>query len=738
MIAVATAVSALAAPVASAEPAASAAIAEAAAVGGPACPVALPDIPGSDFAEAGGTVPRPVVLVHGWDASAKSMQGYASLLKRSKVLHEPLVPFLFDYSADSGRWASIPAIAACLGAYVNKISAAYKSAGGDGKVLAVGHSMGGLAIRFSSSAQYAAQPDGAVLGGVVTIDTPHLGSPWGDTAQAQLLQDFAQLKAGNWLEGMFPWPIGSDGQTCLATHEGTAGMPPGCPAPPWLPADVPVAEIGGDITVQRQVMGYTIDTDDTRGDAVVATASSLGYQPSSGPGAPPAPVAAPATYTDRCQITTGQVETGIGGYGISLLQGFESGVLAVFSRSPGTNYWNSPLTQPVATFLSLANTFAPCAHTNIINPATDPFASLDVLRALNADIDRLNGKPAFSGLLKASGMPHATAPVAVPGGYEAAAWDNTGRVTFWRWTSGSQAWARVGASTYPVLPATFGTPDATVTGALLAGMSDATFIAQGQFSGDGTGSFIAFTNGPRGWGTIAPGLGGTLIPSGNSSTDNTTPGEQYTELFDHGDLEISTPGSLPYGPNGEEWQIGTVYAWSNGAFRLVSTTQFTASTATPLPATSPSLPAAACQRAPSGMYQGAAVSATTTFTNPGTLARPYLPVSVVLHVQGDGTAGGCDFTVAPDFPVVISASTASGTVWITAPAWTLTSDSIGGLLPGAELPGQDGLGASEFEDPEYSPYYIPGSFGITQVNRWGSVAVSLANGHLSALTVLPS
>jgi hypothetical protein len=373
-----------------------------AAHGGPSCPGQSPHntaVSRGDFAKVNGVVPRPVVLVHGWDDSYTAMQGYAGLLIRSKVLHEPLRPYLFDYSANSGHWAAVPAIAACLADYVNSVSGAYHAAGGDGKVLALGHSMGGLAIRFSADSRYAAHPDGGNLGGVTTLDTPHLGSPWGDTPQAQLLQDFAQLKAGNWLEGMFPWPIGSDGQTCLATHAGTTGMPPGCPVPPWLAGNVPVAEIGGDITVQRQVMGYTIDTTDTGGDSVVATASSLGYVPSSGPGVAPATMVAPAAYTDACTITTGQVEAGIGG---SLLSAFWSVFLDLFSRPPGTSFWNSPLTQPRATFLSLINKYAPCAHTEINNPATDPFASLDVLRALNADIDHLAGTaaqdPALNGM----------------------------------------------------------------------------------------------------------------------------------------------------------------------------------------------------------------------------------------------------------------------------------------------------------------------------------------------------
>ena len=352
-------------------------------------------------------------------------------------------------------------------------------------------------------------------------------------------------------------------------------------------------------------------------------------------------------------------------------------------------------------------------------------------------------KPTEDGLLRASGMTLVTAPVAVPGGYEAAAWGKTGRITFWKWTTASRTWDQVGASTYPVLPRSFGTPSTTITGALLTGMSDATFIANGLFSGDGTGNFIAFTNGPRGWGTIAPGRAGTLIPTGNKSTDNTTPGNSYTELFRAGHLEISGPGNLPFGPNGEEWQVARTYAWSAGAFHQVSTTQFTAALALPLPATAPPFPTASCQGVRSGTYKNLAVSASTTFTSGRSLSRPYLPTSVTLHFQGDGSVAGCDFTVTPDFPIVISAGTVWGSVWITAPAWVLTggtngNQDIGNLLPGTQLPGQDDVGTTEFQDPGSSPYYIPRSLNIGQIGPLGSSVIRIHNGRLAALTLLPS
>jgi pimeloyl-ACP methyl ester carboxylesterase len=714
-----------------------------AAASGPACPGRSADdtaVTLSDFAKVDGIVPRPVVLVHGWDSSYKAMEGYAHLLDTSKVLHEPLHAFLFDYSADSGRWAAIPAIAACLAGYVNAVSAAYRNAGGDGKVLAVGHSMGGLAIRFSASGQHAAHPDGGNLGGVVTIDTPHLGSPWGDTPQAQLLQDGTQFVNRNYLEGMFPLPAGGDGQVCLATHDGPAGMPLGCATPSWLPASVPVAEVAGDITVHRDVLGFNVATSNTNGDAVVATPSSLGYAPDSGPGAPPVGTQAAVTYVDGCDITTGQLEAGIGGLGSSAIDSLVSALLALGTPA-GDDIWNSPLSKPFTTLLSLANITAPCSHTNIENPVTDPFAALDVLRALNADLDRLNARPTEASLLQASGMPRATAPIAVPGGYEAAAWDEAGHITFWKWAAGTTTWSQVGASTYPVLRTE--PIDTTITGALLSGMTDATFIASGFFSGDGTGRYIAFTHGPHSWGTIAPEPGEvTLIPTGNASTDNTTPGNSYAEFFSDGDLDRLDTGSLPFGPNGEEWEVGRTYTWNGGEFREVSTTQFTATPATPLPQTTQTLPPAACQGAQSGTYQDFAISATTTFTTP--LEAAGLPASVTLHVQGDGPgAGECNFTVAPDFPVVISAQTASGTTWITAPAWALTqgtngNQDIGELLSGLQLPGQYAMGSVQFQDPTYSPYYIPKSLGILQTGQLGSPILSIRNGQLTALTLLPS
>jgi hypothetical protein len=61
-------------------------------------------------------------------------------------------------------------------------------------------------------------------------------------------------------------------------------------------------------------------------------------------------------------------------------------------------------------------------------------------------------------------------------------------------------------------------------------------------------------------------LTGLSIPTGKRSTDNRTPGNSYSELFHDGHLEISEPGTLPFGTNGSEWQVERRYAWSSEVF----------------------------------------------------------------------------------------------------------------------------------------------------------------------------
>lgn len=116
-------------------------------------------------------------------------------------------------------------------------------------------------------------------------------------------------------------------------------------------------------------------------------------------------------------------------------------------------------------------------------------------------------------LVTASGGQEVSRLVAVPGGYEAATYDQRGHIRFWFDPLSSLRWRQVGTSRYPYVPQ-IGPPGAQSDGRLLRNMRHATFIITGQFTGDGSGNAVAFTTGPRGWGAIKAEKDGNIGPSG--------------------------------------------------------------------------------------------------------------------------------------------------------------------------------------------------------------------------------
>lgn len=231
-----------------------------------------------------GSIPvgeRPVVLVHGWTDNSGRMQpvktGLESLSPGKYTFRS------FDYRNVNTEWAAHPAIASCLAHYVHAVSKAYSDVGGDGRVLVVTHSMGGLAIRYATSPEFTDDPlTAAQLAGVVTIDAPHMGSPFGGKIGATAKQ---------WLEYWYNHELlperTTDGALCLALHGRDSHgrytpLPSGCATPPYLPSGVPIAAIAGDNTIRRTLFGVNLYDIDLQSDGVVGVDSSHGYL-SSGP-----------------------------------------------------------------------------------------------------------------------------------------------------------------------------------------------------------------------------------------------------------------------------------------------------------------------------------------------------------------------------------------------------------------------------------------------------------------------
>lgn len=214
---------------------------------------------------------QPVILVHGWtsrpmDATRTELEGLPSKNKRQY--------FTFDYEQFNTLWASDPPIAACLAAYIKKVSDTHRQRGGTGRVFLVAHSMGGLAIRFALSTTYGGVAGLADrVGGVTTLDTPNTGSMWGGTWVAHMLSMKEELFKGRALDAVADLvpSIQARAWTCLA--DGPNATWSGCAKPPPLPRSVPLQQVVGEVSLSRSLFGIKAYKIDLGGDVIVPTQS---------------------------------------------------------------------------------------------------------------------------------------------------------------------------------------------------------------------------------------------------------------------------------------------------------------------------------------------------------------------------------------------------------------------------------------------------------------------------------
>jgi len=307
------------------------------------------------------------VLVHGW--LGKPLGDTAGLLKQE--LGPGWQMFLFDYAAKSTEWAAIPEIAACLADYIADVSA---KAGGS-KVFLVGHSMGGLAARFAADQKYGGRAISGLIGGVVTLGTPHAGTPWGNTSVAVLAAAFHDRKVPN--------PFANDGRDasrCLAKHHAGADMQRGCAAPPYLTKTIPLAEIDGSLTVRRTLFGLHMYDITMGGDTIVPIDSA--YIGSAAGGRA-------ATLGAKVHVT--QVNCTIGldrilGFAITLGSGALNPKLGLVAArldndSAAMDAILKGTTDPaLLQFMALANFTGLCAHTKLTTNSQAMTTTADALR----------------------------------------------------------------------------------------------------------------------------------------------------------------------------------------------------------------------------------------------------------------------------------------------------------------------------------------------------------------------
>jgi hypothetical protein len=162
-----------------------------------------------------------------------------------------------------------------------------------------------------------------------------------------------------------------------------------------------------------------------------------------------------------------------------------------------------------------------------------------------------------------NGAPHEI--VALRDGAEAATYNETGGIAFWRSTGSSANWAKLGASRYPA--EVTGRPyHVSVSGALLTRMKHATYIVTGQFTTDNSGRAVAYTTGGRGWGAIKAESNGDIGPSGEPVGANRI-GLSYDFEFVGGQLKTEDcPSDQPIATCGST-HVDKLWAWTGQDFK---------------------------------------------------------------------------------------------------------------------------------------------------------------------------
>jgi hypothetical protein len=172
--------------------------------------------------------------------------------------------------------------------------------------------------------------------------------------------------------------------------------------------------------------------------------------------------------------------------------------------------------------------------------------------------------------------------VQTPGGYEAATYDQHSHIDFWTLT-GTGPWVEAARGYYPTLAYGGQGENVTVAGRLLTGMTDATFIVTGAFSGDGTGNALAYTHGPQGWGVLTNNSGNSLTVSSGTVEANpaTEAGIDTHDYFTGGMLETSDNSGAFDIAFAASFPLDWYWTWSHTHFSLAKDNIVTATTAAP-------------------------------------------------------------------------------------------------------------------------------------------------------------
>lgn len=206
---------------------------------------------------------RVLLVLHGWTGGSPD-ETVALLQERLPADDWIVAPFAYESSNADWPKPDAPAVT-CLREVISQYGASTGLA--EPSVYLVGHSMGGILSRVALDRDDRYQY-GQLVAGVVTVDTPHKGSPWGASLLAELAQSARGTSSG-----------GSSAADCLALHH-PGVLPAGCAKPPAISPDIPIHQIAGVVTLKRQLLMIARDEVDTDSDGIVWLDSQAGYSTS--------------------------------------------------------------------------------------------------------------------------------------------------------------------------------------------------------------------------------------------------------------------------------------------------------------------------------------------------------------------------------------------------------------------------------------------------------------------------
>ncbi|HET8883844.1 MAG TPA: hypothetical protein VFM68_00030 [Candidatus Saccharimonadales bacterium] len=180
----------------------------------------------------------------------------------------------FDYENVHSEWVTNEAIGPELAMQIDCLAQASLQNGGQGKVIVVAHSMGGLATRYATNQTIDGRKVADEVGLVITLGTPHLGSLWGNTGTAigtSVCQGVVGNLTFNPLLGLL---MSKD--MCLSNlaMKGLSKSSRELRELPSFPADIPVRAIAGNTRVYVQLLFTEIVKTGTSSDLVVGVESA--------------------------------------------------------------------------------------------------------------------------------------------------------------------------------------------------------------------------------------------------------------------------------------------------------------------------------------------------------------------------------------------------------------------------------------------------------------------------------